>query len=330
MDNNNFYYKKKVLVAGGTGLVGQPLVKKLIKLNAKVYVASKDDKRLSPKGIINFYKTDLTKLNNCIRVTKNKDIVFNLLGITGSPKINQLYPASFMMSNLNLALNLLEASKINKIKNYLFTSTYGVYGPDMSMKEDNVWKTFPSEQDKYAGWAKRIAELQIEAYKKEFKFKGIHIVRPGNIFGPYSNFNPANSMVVSSLIKRMTDKENPLKVWGDGTAVRDFIFSEDVAEGMLKVVAKNIQVPINLGSGKGYSIKKLVTAIVNYKYIENKPKIIFDKSKPSGDKKRVLDIRRAKKLKVYKISNFQNSIDKTIDWYLTNKKKTKLRFNYFK
>jgi GDP-L-fucose synthase len=330
MDNNNFYYKKKVLVAGGTGLVGQPLVKKLIKLNAKVYVASKDDKRLSPKGIINFYKTDLTKLNNCIRVTKNKDIVFNLLGITGSPKINQLYPASFMMSNLNLALNLLEASKINKIKNYLFTSTYGVYGPDMSMKEDNVWKTFPSEQDKYAGWAKRIAELQIEAYKKEFKFKGIHIVRPGNIFGPYSNFNPANSMVVSSLIKRMTDKENPLKVWGDGTAVRDFIFSEDVAEGMLKVVAKNIQVPINLGSGKGYSIKKLVTAIVNSKYIENKPKIIFDKSKPSGDKKRVLDIRRAKKLKVYKISNFQNSIDKTIDWYLTNKKKTKLRFNYFK
>lgn len=330
MANNNFYYKKKVLVAGGTGLVGQPLVKKLIQLNAKVYVASKDDKRLSPKGIINFYKTDLTKLNNCIRVTKNKDIVFNLLGITGSPKINQLYPASFMMSNLNLALNLLEASKINKIKNYLFTSTYGVYGPDMSMKEDNVWKTFPSEQDKYAGWAKRIAELQIEAYKKEFKFKGIHIVRPGNIFGPYSNFNPANSMVVSSLIKRMTDKENPLKVWGDGTAVRDFIFSEDVAEGMLKVVAKNIQVPVNLGSGKGYSIKKLVTAIANSKYIENKPKIIFDESKPSGDKKRVLDTRRAKKLKVYKISNFQSSIDKTIDWYLTNKKKTKLRFNYFK
>ena len=85
MANNNFYYKKKVLVAGGTGLVGQPLVKKLIQLNAKVYIASKDDKRLSPKGIINFYKTDLTKLNNCIRVTKNKDIVFNLLGITGSP-----------------------------------------------------------------------------------------------------------------------------------------------------------------------------------------------------------------------------------------------------
>ena len=71
---------------------------------------------------------------------------------------------------------------------------------------------------------KRIAELQIEAYRKEFKFDGLHIVRPGNIFGPYSNFNPQNSMVVSSLIKRIVNEENPLKVWGDGTAIRDFIF----------------------------------------------------------------------------------------------------------
>jgi len=129
MKNKNFYFKKKVLVAGGTGLVGQPLVNKLIHLGAKVYVASKDNKKLCPKKVKKFFKTDLTQLKNCIRVTRGMEIVFNLLGITGSPKINNLYPASFMMSNLNLALNLLEASKRNKVKNYLFTSTYGVYGP---------------------------------------------------------------------------------------------------------------------------------------------------------------------------------------------------------
>ena len=329
MKNKNFYFKKKVLVAGGTGLVGQPLVNKLIHLGAKVHVASKDDKKLCPKRVNKFFKTDLTQLKNCIRVTKGMDIVFNLLGITGSPKINDLYPASFMMSNLNLALNLLEASKRNKVKNYLFTSTYGVYGPKKSMKEDNVWKTFPSEHDKYAGWAKRIAELQIEAYRKEFNFNGIHIVRPGNIFGPYSNFNPKNSMVVSSIIKKVSDKEDPLVVWGDGTAIRDFIYSEDVADGMLKVVSKNIQKPVNLGSGKGYSIKKLVNAICNSKYIKTKPKIIYDKSKPTGDKKRILDTKRSKNLKVYNVSNFQKSIDKTINWYLNNKNKTKLRYSFF-
>ena len=79
MKNKNFYFKKKVLVAGGTGLVGQPLVNKLINLGAKVHVASRDDKKLCPKRVNKFFKTDLTQLKNCIRVTKGMDIVFNLL-----------------------------------------------------------------------------------------------------------------------------------------------------------------------------------------------------------------------------------------------------------
>ena len=311
-------------------MVGQQLVLKLINQGAKVNVASKDNKNLVNKKVRKFYNVDLSNLKNCIKITKKIDIVFNLLGITGSPRTNIENPASFMMGNINLSLPMLEASRINKVKKYLFTSTYGVYGPSKVMKEDDVWKTFPSDHDKYAGWAKRIAELQVEAYKKEYKFKGLHIVRPGNIFGPFGNFNPKNSMVVSSLIKRVVDGENPLLVWGDGTAVRDFIYSKDVAEGMLRVVKKNIQVPVNLGSGKGYSIKKLVKCICNSKHIKVKPKILFDKSKPTGDKIRILCVKRSKKLKVYKLSNFQKSIDETIEWYIKNKVKTKLRYNYFK
>lgn len=306
------------------------MVNRLVDLNSKVYVASKDNKNLVNKKVKKFYNIDLSKLSNCIKVTKNMDIIFNLLGITGSPKMNIENPASFMMGNINLSLPLLEAARINKTKRYLFTSTYGVYGPSNIMNEENVWKTFPSEHDKYAGWAKRIAELQVEAYKKEYNFKGLHIVRPGNIFGPFGNFNPKNSMVVSSLIKRVVDGENPLIVWGDGTAVRDFIYSKDVAEGMLRVVKKNIQLPVNLGSGKGYSIKKLVKCICNSKYVKRKPKIIFDKSKPSGDKVRILNVRRSKKYGIYKKTDFQQAINETIKWYIENKSKTKLRFNYFK
>ena len=306
------------------------MVNRLVDLNSKVYVASKDNKNLVNKKVKKFYNIDLSKLSNCTKVTKNMDIIFNLLGITGSPKMNIENPASFMMGNINLSLPLLDAARINKIKRYLFTSTYGVYGPSNIMNEENVWKTFPSEHDKYAGWAKRIAELQVEAYKKEYNFEGLHIVRPGNIFGPFGNFNPKNSMVVSSLIKRVVDGENPLIVWGDGTAVRDFIYSKDVAEGMLRVVKKNIQLPVNLGSGKGYSIKKLVKCICNSKYVKRKPKIIFDKSKPSGDKIRILNVRRSKKYGIYKKTDFQQAINETIKWYIENKSKTKLRFNYFK
>jgi len=330
MKNNNFFSKKNILIAGGTGLVGQQLVKQLIGLKANIYIASKDNKKLVNKKIKKFYNTDLTILKNCVKVTKNMDIVFNLLGITGSPKINNENPASFMMGNINLSLPLLEASRINKVKNYLLTSTYGVYAPSKIMIENDVWQTFPSEHDKYAGWAKRFAELQVEAYRKEYNFEGLHIVRPGNIFGPYGNFNPKNSMVVSSLIRRVVDGENPLIVWGDGSAIRDFIYSKDVALGMLKVVEKNIQEPINLGSGKGFSIKRLVNTICMSKYIKKKPKIIFDKTKPTGDKIRILSIKKAKKYNVFFNTNFQKAINETVKWYIENKPKTKLRFNYFK
>ena len=85
------------------------------------------------KKVKKFYNIDLSKLSNCIKVTKNMDIVFNLLGITGSPRINIENPASFMMGNINLSLPLLDAARINNIKRYLFTSTYGVYGPSKIM-----------------------------------------------------------------------------------------------------------------------------------------------------------------------------------------------------
>ncbi len=325
----NIFLKKNVLVAGGTGLVGQPLVQKLLKLGANVYIASLDNKKSANRKIKKFYKTDLSKLENCIKVTKKMNIVFNLLGVTGSPKINIQYPASFFMANLNCALNLLEASKINKVKKYLYTSTYGVYAPASVLRENTVWKTFPSDKDKYAGWAKRMGELQVEAYEKQYKKMDLYVVRPANIYGPYANFNPVNSMVVSSLIKRVCDKENPLKIWGDGNTIRDFIFSEDVANGMINVILKNIKGPINLGSGTGYTIKKLIKVILSDKCIKHKPKIFWDKSKPSGDKKRVLDITKASKFNITNNTSLEKGIEKTIKWYMSNKVYGKYRYNYF-
>ena len=85
-------------------MVGQKLVEKLIKFGANVYIASKDSKKLANKNIINFYNTDLTVLKNCIKVTRNIDYVFNLLGITGSPKT-----ASIVVSFLNCAIGFFDA-----------------------------------------------------------------------------------------------------------------------------------------------------------------------------------------------------------------------------
>ena len=109
----------------------------------------------------------------------------------------------------------------------------------------------PSENDKFPGWAKRVGELQAEAYAIEYGWKKVSIVRPANIYGPYDNFDPANSMVVPSLIRRALAGEDPLTVWGDGSPIRDFIHAEDVARGMMLAVEKGVTEPINLGSGTG-------------------------------------------------------------------------------
>ena len=136
-------------------------------------------------------------------------------------------------------------------------------------------------------------------------------------------------MVVASLIRRIVGGENPVKVWGDGSNIRDFIHSEDVAEALIQVMKKNIQVPINIGSGKGLSIKNLILNIIKCKNITNKPNVIFDKSKASGDKKRILDTKLAKKNKIFPKKNIKDGLEETIEWYLKNLDIEKNKFNYF-
>ena len=102
----NLFKNKKVLVTGGTGMVGQQLVPKLIQLGAKVFVSSLDHKSLVNQDIDDFYQLDLSNLDNCIKIMDGKNIVINLLGVTGSPLLNETKPATFMMSNLYCAINL--------------------------------------------------------------------------------------------------------------------------------------------------------------------------------------------------------------------------------
>ena len=197
------------------------------------------------------------------------------------------------------------------------------------MKEDEMWSKYPSEADKYAGWAKRMGELQVEAYIKEFQWNEIAIVRPANVYGPRANFDPKNSMVVASLIKRAIDGQNPLTVWGDGSAIRDFIHCRDVAQGMIETIEKEVYEPINLGSGEGTSVKELVEVIIDN--LKNKPEVIFDQSKPSGDKLRILDTTKAKSFSISPKISLKEGIKETVDWYSENKDAIQQRtYNAFK
>tara|TARA_Y100000294_G_scaffold178025_1_gene206515 strand:- start:3051 stop:4082 length:1032 start_codon:yes stop_codon:yes gene_type:complete len=324
----NFYKNKNVLVTGGTGMIGIPLVKKLLKLGSKVTIVSLDDKKLAPTGT-KFIKSDLREFKNCMRVCNNKDYVFHLAGIKGSPLVTKTKPASFFVPTLTFSVNMMEAARRNKVKRYLLTSSVGVYGPKEIFKENDVWKSFPSENDRFAGWAKRMCELQAQAYQIEYNWKDISIVRPANVYGPYDNFDTDNAMVIPSLINKATTSKKFLEIWGDGEAVRDFVYSEDVAEAMIYILKKGFNKPVNIGSGKGYKIKKIAEIIS--KNVKNGPlKLKFDLSKPSGDNKRLMDTKILKNLGFRKKMNIEKNIINTLKWFENYKNKNYKKYNSFK
>jgi GDP-L-fucose synthase len=237
-----FFSGKTVLVTGGTGLIGRPLVEMLIAAGAKVRIASLDNPSRAPEGA-EFHKVDLREFAECLRVAEGCQIVFQLAGVKGSPAMTARRPASFFVPTVMFNTNMMEAARRQGVERYLFTSSIGVYAPAEVFHEDDVWKSFPSPNDRFAGWAKRMGELQAEAYRIEYGWDKVSIVRPANVYGPYDNFDPANAMVIPSLIHRAVSGENPLVVWGDGSAIRDFIYARDVARGMLLVVEKGYPEP---------------------------------------------------------------------------------------
>jgi GDP-L-fucose synthase len=182
--------------------------------------------------------------------------------------------------------------------------------------------------DFYPGWAKRMAELQIIAYKKQFKINNFYIVRPANVYGPGDNFDKKNAMVIPSLMSKILSKKRPVEVWGDGSPIRDFAYSGDIAEGILRTMVYGTGKYdfLNLGSGEGVSIKKLIETmnkITSFSY--------FFKSKSNqGFSKRVMDISVAKKIIKYKPNtSLELGLKTTWDWFLKNQKQYKLRKNYF-
>jgi GDP-L-fucose synthase len=312
-----FYKNKKILVTGGTGLIGRQLVNILLSYDARLTVVSLDvphdlDRR------IKFIKKDLRDFNNCLKICKNIDYVFHLAGVKGSPNMTMKKPASFMTPTLMFSINMMEAARRQKVKRYLFTSSIGVYSPSKSLVEEDVWKTFPSKKDYIPGWTKRICELQADAYRIEYNFNNVSIVRPANVYGPFDNFDEANAMVIPSLISRALKSKKYLKVWGDGSSIRDFIYSADVAKGMALTLYKGIKYPINLGSGKGVSIRTIAEIIA--KSVPNGPlKILWDKFKPSGDKIRLMNVNKANKMGFRANVDIVKGIKSTIDWYVNSK-----------
>lgn len=317
------FKNKNILVTGGTGLIGREVSRILVDFGAQVRVVSLDKVKLDPK--IDLVYGDLTNLDFCIEQTKNIDYVFHLAGVKGSIEVTKAKPASFFVPLLMFNTNVLEAARINNVKKLVYTSSIGAYSSAEVFIETENREGIP--QDMFPGWAKRMAELQIQAYRQQYGLDWA-VVRPCNVYGPGDNFDPQNAMVIPSLMMRIANGEIPLKVWGDGSAVRDFAYSTDVAIGTIQALHYGTQGDfVNLGSGLGYSIRELVETMREFIDFEFE----FDTSKPTGFPKRVMDISRAKEWINYDPkTSLREGLENTWKWFLANKQEYLQKQNYFK
>ena len=318
------FENKKVLVTGGAGMIGRELVTILLDKGADVHVADlKQPEDLKEK--VTFAKVDLREYSSCLKICEGMDYVFNLVGIKCSPRVCIEEPAKIMGPMMQFNTNMLEAAMHHNVKWYLYTSTVGVYQPAEVLREDDVWQTQPSKNDWFGGWAKRMGELQCQAYQKQYGEGRCSIVRPANVYGSYDNFDLDSAMVIPSLIRKAFSNDT-LEVWGDGSSIRDFIHARDVARGMIFAVENKITEPLNLGSGDEISIKRIAEAVATEANVE----IEWDTSKPTGDHRRVFDMERAKSYGFNLSVSIEDGILETIKWFRDNKDIVDRRYNVFR
>jgi GDP-L-fucose synthase len=319
---SEFWNGKRVLVTGGTGTIGTPLVHRLISLGVKPLVVSldSDERARLVLGSLEFFRRgDLRQIDVCEGIVQGMDYVFHLVAVKGSTTVGFSRVASAYIPFLLTNTNMMEAAFRAGIKRYMFVGSIGQY-PNLPVRhEDDVWKGPPEANDRFMGIAKRAGEAQAEAYLHEFGWDAVRIVRLSNVFGPFDDFDPATAHVIPALISKMVQGPDPVPVWGNGTAVRDFIYSEDVVDGMVLAMEKAPPCyPINLGAGVGYTIREVAETIASL--VPEPRRIAWDVSKPTGDMKRVLDTHRAQETLGFRPrTSLRDGIRRTIEWYLANR-----------
>ncbi len=315
----NEFRSKKVLVTGGTGLIGRQVVDLLIKDGAILTIASMDDLKFHNHG--RYFRADLRKIDNARIAVREQEYVFHLAGVKTSPKITS--EQAMLMSNLTILLGstVIQACYEAEIPNVLFASSIGAYTEAELLKEENAYSGKAMD---LPGESKREVERQIQNY--DLYGRTYKVVRIANCYGIGDNFNPENAMFIPSLMAKILRGDDPVEIWGDGKQVRDFIYSKDTARGILHMMFHAPDcMPVNIGSGKGYSVSEVVQTLAQIVKFNT----YYDETKPTGVARRVLDVSKAKSLGFESQYSLYDGLKETWEWFKSNPDEYRNRLNYF-
>jgi GDP-L-fucose synthase len=317
----SFYNKKNVLVTGAAGITGYSAVKRLLDDGANVRAAVYSNRKLNIKHPnLEVIQCDLMKHEDCMSVLKDMDICFNFVAFIKGAKgqSDSKNSLDLVRNNLFPSINMFDAAVRSKLDRFGFVGSSTMY-PDVSyaVNEDEAYNSEPHKLYRGVGWMKRYSEKVIEYYNSISTTK-FGMIRTTAIYGPNDAFND-DGHVIPQLILKADSNMNPFEVWGDGNQIRDFIYVDDVVDGLMTVVEKNPNAtPYNVATGKGTSVKELVETITDiYGY---SPEFKYDTTKPTMIPIRLVDVSRIKnELGWQSKYSLRDGLENTINWYKNNK-----------
>jgi GDP-L-fucose synthase len=302
---------KKILLTGSGGFLGQFVLKNLLE---KRKIDSKD--LIVPRSRTD----DLRDLAVCERLVKDIDVVIHVAGRTGGIGFNKRHPGSLFYDNIIMNTQLMEASRREGVSKFVGVGTvcsYPKFTPVPFVEED-LWSGYPEETNASYGLAKKMMLVQGQAYRQEYDFNAVHLLMV-NLYGPGDNFDPEDSHVIPSLVRKFVDaKDNDLPfvtLWGSGKASREFLYVADSAEAIIAATERyDGAAPVNIGSGNEVSISVLaetISCIVGYE-----GELRFDATRPDGQPRRCLDISKAEREFGFKaMTGLEQGLGETIAWY---------------
>ena len=304
----------KIYLAGHNGLVGSAILRKLKEKGYKKILT------------LNRNKLDLKNQKKLLLfLKKNKpDFIFIAAAKVGGIYSNNKFKAEFIYENLTIQNNLIHSAYLSGVKNLIFLGSSCVYPRNCKqpIKEEYLLSgLLEPTNDAYA--IAKIAGIKMcQSYNEQYKTNYICLM-PTNTFGPNDNYHPLNSHFLPSLIRKIDlikrKKNKYLNLWGNGKAKRELIYVDDLADACLYFMKKKTKHHlINIGTGKDYSINYFAKKILKILIPDRKIIIKYDKSKPNGTPRKILNISLAKKYGWKAKSNFKNSI---IETYNSFKKK---------
>jgi GDP-L-fucose synthase len=303
--------KKKILVTGGAGFLGQHVVARLRQNGCS--------RILVPRSA----QFDLTREADIERLLKQErpEVVIHLAARVGGIGANRDNPGTFLYQNLIMGTQLIEAARQFGVEKFVAAGTicsYPKHTP-VPFREDALWDGYPEETNAPYGLAKKLLIVQLQAYRQQFGFNGVNLLVV-NLYGPGDNFDLHSSHVIPALIRKCLEAkargDNVLPVWGTGKPTREFIYVEDAARAIVLATEKlETSEPVNIGTGEEITIAELVHLIT--RKIGFKGEVVFQSDKPDGQPRRCLDVRRARDLLDFQATtSLSEGLDKTIAWYL--------------